>query len=95
MKNVPEAIEELYALQKKAAAYSHALSLMFHDGATAAPAGTAENRAVTLPILSQEVYILTTGKSTVELLEFLDEHKAELSEREQRMVFLLLILSHC
>ena len=85
-----EAREKLTALQQKMAAYNHATALIYYDGVTAAPRGTAENRAQTLAVLSGEMYKLATGPETVELLEFLDEHKAELSEREQRMVYLLL-----
>ena len=41
-------------------------------------------------MLSEEVYRLSTSDETVALLEFLDEHKGELSPKEQRMVFLML-----
>ncbi|MGN1001290.1 MAG: carboxypeptidase M32 [Oscillospiraceae bacterium] len=85
-----EARARLSALQAKMAAYDHACGLIYYDGCTSAPKGTAANRGQTLSILSEESYKLSTGKETVELLEFLDEHKAELSEKEQRMVFLLL-----
>ncbi len=85
-----EARQKLEELQKKLSAYEHATSLIYYDGVTAAPKGTAENRAQTLEVLSGETYRLGTGKETVALLEFLDENKAELTEREQRMVYLLL-----
>ena len=85
-----EAIKSLMALQAKLAAYGHAMGLLFYDGATTAPKGTAANRGQTMSILSEEHYKLTTGKETVALLEFLDAHKAELDEKRQRMVFLLI-----
>ena len=85
-----EAKQSLMALQAKMAAYNHATGLLFYDGATTAPRGTAANRGQTMSILSEESYKLATGKETVELLEFLDAHKSELDEKQQRMVFLLL-----
>ena len=85
-----EAIKSLMALQAKLAAYGHAMGLLFYDGATTAPKGTAANRGQTMSILSEEHYTLTTGGETVALLEFLDAHKSELNEKQQRMVFLLI-----
>ena len=85
-----EARASLTALQQKMAAYSHAMGILYYDGATTAPKGTTANRAQTMGILSQELYELSTGEETVKLLEFLDERRGELDEREQRMVFLLL-----
>ena len=41
--------QELMALQRKMAAYEHAMGAIYYDGETTAPKGTAENRAVTLP----------------------------------------------
>ena len=88
--DLDKARQELMALQRKMAAYGHAMGLIYYDGCTGAPKDTAENRAVTLSILSEEVYRLSTGDETVALLEFLDEHKDELDQAEQRMVHLLL-----
>ncbi len=88
--NINEAREKLAALQRRIAAFDHAQDLIYYDGATSAPKGTAQTRANSLSVLSEESYKLCTGKDTVELLEFLDFHKEELNEREQRMVFLLL-----
>ena len=85
-----EARENLAALQRRMAAYDHAQCLIYYDGVTAAPKGTAANRGVSLSVLSEESYKLCTGKETVELLEFLDAHKDELDEKEQRTVYLLL-----
>ena len=85
-----EARSNLKSLQEKMAAYGHALGLLYYDGVTTAPRGTAANRGQTMGVLSEELYKLTTGEETVALLEYLDEHKAKLDEREQRMVFLLL-----
>ena len=87
---INQAIEKLYKLQAKLSAYNHATALIYYDGVTAAPKGTAANRGQTLSVLSEEQYILSTGKETVELLEFLDEHKAELSAKDARIVYLAL-----
>ena len=88
--NLETARKELITLQEKLSAYDHAMSLLSYDGETTAPKGTAPNRAHSMGILSEIIYQLSTGKETVELLEFLDAHKEELTQREQRMVYLLL-----
>lgn len=85
-----EAREQLMQLQEKMSAYDHAMGLLSYDGETTAPRGTADNRAHALGILSEITYQLSTGRETVALLEYLDENKAALTEKEQRMVFLLL-----
>lgn len=82
--------KELMMLQEKMSAYDHAMSLLSYDGDTTAPKGTADNRAHSMGILSEIIYQLSTGRETVELLEYLDAHKEELTQREQRMVYLLL-----
>lgn len=85
-----EAREALRALQAKMSAYQHATSLIYYDGVTGAPSGTAANRGQTLGILSEEQYRLATGAETVALLERLDAQRAELDAAEQRQVYLLL-----
>ena len=88
--NLEQAKQDLMALQSKMSAYAHAMSLIYYDGVTAAPRGTAANRGHALSVLSEEEYKLATGEQTVALLELLDAHKDELNEKEQRMVYLLL-----
>ena len=85
-----EAKQALSRLQAKMSAFEHAMVLISYDGMTGAPKGTAANRGQSLSILSEEQYRLTTGEETVELLEYLDQNRAALSEKEQRMVYLLL-----
>ena len=85
-----EALTKLAALQAKMSAYYHAMSLIHYDGATTAPKGTAQNRAQTLGVLSEETYKLSTGDETIALLEYLDAHKDELDEKNARIVFLML-----
>ena len=85
-----EAREKYKKLQEKLAAFDHAMSLIYFDGVTTASKGTAENRSQTLSVLTEEEYLLSTGKDTVELLEFLDSSKDELTEKEKRSVYLAL-----
>ena len=79
---IEEAKAKLSALQQKMSAYQHAMSVLYYDGSTVAPRGTTANRAQTMAIFSREIYELSTGKDTVELLEFLDAHREELDEKE-------------
>ncbi|MCR5476993.1 MAG: carboxypeptidase M32 [Lachnospiraceae bacterium] len=88
--SLQEQKERLVKLQQKMAAYGHAEGLIYFDGTTGAPKGTAENRAQTLGILSEELYNLSTGQDTIDLLEDLDAHREELSDKEKRQVDLLL-----
>ncbi|MBQ3140638.1 MAG: carboxypeptidase M32 [Clostridia bacterium] len=82
-------VMQLDALQRKMAAYSHAMGLIYYDGATVAPSGSAANRGESLAILSQASYELSTGKDTEQLLDALWEQREQLDEAHQRMVFLL------
>ncbi len=81
--------ERLMALQKKLSAYNHAIGLIDYDGVTGAPKATAANRGETLGILGEEVYKLSTGPETIELLDALHERESELDEKTSRMVFLM------
>jgi carboxypeptidase Taq len=85
-----EALERYKKLQAKMAAYGHAMSLIYYDGVTGAPKGTAANRAQTLSVLSEEDYVISTGKETTDLLEYLDSHREELGEKDRRSVYLAL-----
>ena len=81
--------KQLMELQDKMSAYGHAMALLSYDGETTAPRGTAANRGHSMGILSEIMYKLSTGRETVALLEYLDKNKAHLTEKEQRMVYLL------
>ena len=85
-----EAREKLAEIQRKMAAFNHAMSLIYYDGATAAPKGVADNRAQTLSVLSRESYLLSTSPDTVALLEYLDESRGDLNDHERRQVQLML-----
>ena len=98
--NFEEAKNELYKLQSRLSAYEHAVALMYYDGATTAPKGTAENRAHSLGILTEEMYRISTSSETLELLEYLDKElngdgdaapvDADELVRLNRMVYLML-----
>lgn len=87
--NLQEALASLDALQRKMAAYDHAIGLIYYDGATAAPSGTAQNRGESMAILSEASYELSTGKATEELLDALWQQKEALDAEHLRMVSLL------
>ncbi len=87
--NIQEAKSSLINLQSKISAYEHAIAILYYDAVTAAPKGTADNRSHTTGILNEELYKLTTGKDTIALLDFLNENKNELNEKEKRILFLM------
>ena len=65
--------EALMKLQRKTAAYYHAMGLISYDGDTTAPKETAANRAASLTVLSEEVYLLSTGKGWLPVYEREDD----------------------
>lgn len=82
--------QELISLQRKLAAYDHAIALIYYDGNTTAPKATGDNRAMSTSVLTEEMYKLSTSEETVALLEFLDANKDELTDKEKRMVEILI-----
>lgn len=83
---IREATDKLAAIEKKQIAYQHASGLLYYDGVTGAPAGTAANRGETLAVLSMAEYELSTGKETAEVVEFLYDRRDKLDERTRRNV---------
>ena len=79
--------KKMMEIQAKTSAYQHALACLYYDGVTVAPKGTSDNRAHTVGILSEELYKHTTSPETIEVLDVLEENKAELDERETRMLY--------
>ncbi|MBR2521413.1 MAG: carboxypeptidase M32 [Oscillospiraceae bacterium] len=86
---IEAAAAALTELQEKLSAYSHAQGMIFYDGVTGAPSGTAANRAVTLSVLSAETYSLMTGPETQELLSALREGFDLLDPPHRRAVELM------
>ena len=87
--NLEQLLSALDRLQRKMAAYNHAIGLIYYDGSTCAPSGTAANRGESIAILSEASYELSTCKETGDLLDSLWEKRSELDEAHLRMVFLL------
>ena len=84
-----QALEKLKSYEQADFALGHAEGLMFYDGATVAPKGSAEVRAATLAELSRMSYELTTSPETVEMLETLKADSASLDPVTARKVELL------
>lgn len=82
--NTNDAIKSFYELQARLSAYRHAIEMIYYDGATTAPRGTAENRAHALGILSEESYRLSTGEEMLSLTDALAAVRDTLSERDRR-----------
>lgn len=85
---VNEAKRKLTELQEKQSAYDHATALIYYDGVTTAPRGTAANRGQTLSILSGIQYELATSPETAEILETLAAHPEMLDEKTRRILYL-------
>ena len=81
---IQEALEKLQRYEKTTFALNHATGLMYYDGATTAPKGTAELRGSTLGELSRMGYELTTAPETVEMLRTLMENREELDPVTRR-----------
>ena len=81
-----QALEKLREIEKKQVAYAHATGLIYYDGVTAAPRGTAANRGETLAILSEVEYGLSTGPEIGEVVETLKAHLDELDPVTRRIV---------
>lgn len=75
---VSQALEKLSAYEKLMFTYNHASGLMYYDGATVAPKGSADLRADTLGELARLSYALTTAPETVEMLRTLVEARDRL-----------------
>ena len=77
-------------LQKRICAFNHVAELIYFDGETTAPPGTANNRAQALEIINEELQRLKSGSESLELLAYLNENRDWLSVKERRaMEFLL------
>ena len=81
---IQEALEKLQGYEKATFALNHATGLMYYDGATIAPKGTAELRGSTLGELSRMGYELTTAPETVEMLRTLMEGRDRLDPVTRR-----------
>ncbi|MBR6708052.1 MAG: carboxypeptidase M32 [Clostridia bacterium] len=81
-----QATEALSAYEKTSFALNHAMGVIYYDGATVAPRGSAGVRGSTLGELSRISYELTTAPETVEMLQTLRDAQAELDRVTARKV---------
>ncbi len=88
-KTTQQALEALQKHQQVMAAYGHALGVMFHDGATAAPKQSWEGRGQTMGVMSQITYDLETDPKVNEMLTYLEAHLEELTPQQKREVEVL------
>ena len=87
--SVNQAIEALNKHQQTMAAYDHALGVMFHDASTAAPKGSWEGRGMTMGIMSQITYDLSTDPKVEAMITYLEAHSEELTAQQKREVEVL------
>ena len=78
------ALQKLKEYERRSFALYHASGLMYYDGATIAPKGSAGIRAITLGELSRISYEHTTAKESIEMLECLMAHSDELDPVTRR-----------
>ena len=81
-----QAKEKLLAYQHTSAALQHASGLVYYDGVTIAPTGSARVRPNTMGELSRISYELTCSPETIEMLETLRADSAALTAVEKRAV---------
>ena len=77
-------------LQKKICAYNHAAALIYLDGETSAPPGTADNRAQAQEVINERLLRLKSGPESLELINYLNDNRDWLSVKERRAVDFLL-----
>ncbi|MBE6541228.1 MAG: carboxypeptidase M32 [Ruminococcaceae bacterium] len=80
------ALEILNSNQSALRALNHATAILFVDGETVAPVGSAPYRAKTLGELSRMQYELTTDKDAVAALEYLYEIRDTLEPVQKRHI---------
>lgn len=84
-----ESKKALSALEEKLLVYRHALSCLSFDGDTIAPRNSAERRGRTMAALSGVVHEALTAPATLEVIETLYAHAAELDAPTFRRAELL------
>lgn len=82
--SVQQAIAAMDAHQKTLGAYNHAIGVIYLDATTAAPKGTWEGRGVTLEVLSEAVYRISTSPELAEIIAFLKPQADELDDLHRR-----------
>ena len=73
--DITSALNYFKNLEATLNAYTHATNLLYFDGVTTAPAGSAEGRGKTMGILAGIEYDLTSSPETIDNISFLMEHR--------------------
>ncbi|MEG1757090.1 MAG: carboxypeptidase M32 [Oscillospiraceae bacterium] len=81
-----EAKKSLDELEREMSSYSYAMSVLFYDGQTSAPKGSANGRSSCLGMLTEKSYNLFANEKTGELLAFLFENAKSLDFKTARRV---------
>lgn len=81
---VEQALAAMDAHQKTLGAYNHAIGVIYLDATTAAPKGTWEGRGITLEVLSEAVYRISTSPELAEMIAFLKPHAEKLDALHRR-----------
>lgn len=84
--NLEEALKKFKEYEKTSFSLNHAMGILYYDGDTIAPTGSAEVRGNTLGELSRLSYELDTSSSTKEILETLKENIDSLDDITKRKV---------
>ena len=82
---INEAKAALTALQAKLSAYNHATALIYYDGVTTAPRGTATNRGQTLSLDELEACIPAAAEDANQLAALLNSFLEDLPDTERRL----------
>lgn len=83
------ALDSLKAIQDTHYVYRHGMDILSIDEATAAPEASAEGRGRVLEYFSSRVYELISNPENMDLVQYLEEHKGELTPEQNRQVELL------
>ena len=84
MEQTNELVSRFRELQALLDAYDYATTILYTDGVTVAPKGSAAARGRAMASLSGVTYELQTGPSTVALLKELNERADELDPITRR-----------
>ncbi len=82
--DLQQAVAKFKEIQRKMAAYNHAMGLLYYDSVTTAPAKAAETLGATLGILSEESYKLSVNDELKEILRFLVDNADRLDRQTRR-----------
>ena len=79
-----QAVSRFKEIQRKMAAYNHAMGLLYYDSVTTAPSDSSQTLGQTLEVLSEESYRLSVNEELKEILRQLVEEKDSLDAQTRR-----------